>query len=353
MKSFLIKLSLFLIPFILIAFVNYQVDNAHIFSGESEYKSIANIISHEHNVANLYNFNEILLYKNLIKELNYNPDILIIGSSRSMEINNNMFPDKHIFNASISECSLKEIIAIYSLFEQNNIKPKSIIYNIDPFVFLNADRSNGFRCELIEEYNAIAGKIGIDSTDKSELLAISASEWKSKIKELFNPGYFYENIRYGSKEFYQTDEVFTNVNVLCKDGSIAYNEHYRQVTENEALNSAKLYLHGLDLDKKKIKIDKKKVAIFEKFVNYLQKQHQVTFFLSPLHPYVLKDFTAHQFNLAQIEKYITETANTKNIKIVGSFNPQNLGLTTKDFYDGNHTKRKGIEKIFKNNNHIN
>lgn len=348
MKPFLIKLLIFLLPFTFMAFANYKIDNAHIFSGEQEYKKIVDIIAHEHNVANLYNFNEILLYKNLIQNLNYHPDILVLGSSRSMEINDSMFPGKRIFNASISECSLNELIAMYSLCEQNKIEPETIIYDVDPFVFIDAERGNGFRSELIEDYNLIAEKIGLDSTDKAKLIAASISEGKNKIKELFNPGYFYENIRYGSKDFYQTDKAFTDVNILCKDGSIAYNKDYRNVSKNEALNSAKLYLHTLDLDEKRIKLDKNKNKIFEKFVAYLQKKHKVVFFLAPLHPFVVKDFSKHGLEIDEIEKYLIELAKNKGIVLIGSYNAKKLGLSTNDFYDGNHTKRKGIEKIFNN-----
>ena len=332
------------------AFVNYNIDNAHIFSGEKEYETIADIIAHEHNVANLYNFNEILLYKNLIQNLNYNPDILVLGSSRSMEINNSMFPRKHIFNASISECSLKELIAMYSLCEQNDLKPNTVIYDVDPFVFLNAERSNGFRSELIEDYNQIASKIGVDSIDKSKLLSTSISEEKNKIKELFNPGYFYENIRYGKKDFHQTDDVFTDVNVLCRDGSIADNKDYREVSDSQAFKDAQLYLHSLNLENVKIVIDKDKYRIFEKFIDYLQKKHNVIFFLAPLHPYVLKDFSKHGFEINQIEKYLIKIAESRNFEIVGSYKPQELGLDSRDFYDGNHTKREAVMGIFKNAN---
>jgi hypothetical protein len=347
MKQFIIKVSLFVLPVIIMAGVNYYIDNAYIFTEDKEYEVIADIVNHGHNVASLYNFNEFKLYENIIKRKHSSPDIVILGSSRSMEISSELFPNKSVFNASISESSIKEIAATYCLFEQNNIKPREIILNVDPLIFLSFERGNSFRYEFIKPYNIIAEEMHFTHDENNSKAESQTTKLKNKIKELFNPGYFYENLYYGRKDYYATDEKEIDVNVFCNDGSISYNENYRNITKKEAFYKAQKYLEMLSKMEGSDEYNKSNRKLFETFLDYIISEDiKVTFFLASYHPYTAEKLRDSKFKIFEIEKYLKRIAKRKKINIVGSYNPEVTNLSENDFYDGNHPKKQGIEKIF-------
>jgi len=348
MKHFLTKLFLFLIPFGVMAVVNYNLDNAYIFSGEKKYKQISKIISEGHNVANLYNFNEIELYKNLVKKLKKRPEILVLGSSRSMEISKKLFQNRNIFNESISESSLKEIIAAYGLFEKYQGVPEMVILNIDPHIMLNSETSNYFRSEFTETFNYMAGKLNTEPIKNNTIIKSKSQDFKNKLKELFNPGYFFENIYYGYKDFYQTDENSLDVNILCSDGSISYNKNYREISPEKSLVKAEDYIKRIRKTKAYQHFENENVRLFYKFINYLQKKTKIIFYLSPYHPIVAKELKRPVYKVYEMEKEVINLASKVKIPVFGNYDPDKLNINKKCFYDGNHAKRITVEEILQN-----
>ena len=50
-------------------------------------------------------------------------------------------------------------------------------------------------------------------------------------------------------------------------------------------------------------------------------------------------------NISNTDFLITALGNFHNLKILGSFFPEDLSLTDDDFYDGMHLKPSGFEKL--------
>ena len=46
--------------------------------------------------------------------------------------------------------------------------------------------------------------------------------------------------------------------------------------------------------------------------------------------------------------YIDEYAKKNNIPIIGSFNPEDLGLKNTDFYDAAHARKEVVDKLLQN-----
>jgi len=86
------------------------------------------------------------------------------------------------------------------------------------------------------------------------------------------------------------------------------------------------------------------------FIDYLQhKNIEVIFFISPYHPLVYNHFqNAKEYKIIiETEKFYTQLAKDKNIKIVGTYNPAKLGLSNSAFYDGPHCKYEALQSIWK------
>ncbi|MEJ0081062.1 MAG: hypothetical protein WDM78_08985 [Puia sp.] len=71
---------------------NYLVDPANIFTSKQYVAGIASILSLGHNVDNISNYNERLLQEQRVLKLTKTPDIMVLGSSRVMEIGSDFFP---------------------------------------------------------------------------------------------------------------------------------------------------------------------------------------------------------------------------------------------------------------------
>ena len=90
------------------------------------------------------------------------------------------------------------------------------------------------------------------------------------------------------------------------------------------------------------------IKMFELFVGYLkQKGIKITIWLIPYHPFVygyLEDSEKYHAVL-EAEEYFQKYAAKNKITLIGSYNPDKLGLGKEHFYDGHHIKFSGIEKI--------
>jgi hypothetical protein len=118
---------------LLIVFTNYFGDAANIFNRDHE-KEIARIVGEGNNV-NISNYEERLFQEELITNLDFSPDIVIIGSSRIMQLNKDIFPGSRIINNSVCGASLEDLIAIYQIYKENNKLPEQIFIGIDPWTF--------------------------------------------------------------------------------------------------------------------------------------------------------------------------------------------------------------------------
>ena len=135
MKKFIYKITLITLPIlILLLVVNYFGDAARLFDNDYE-KQMANIVASGKYVTNIDNYDERLFQKELIFNKNIQPNIVVIGSSTTMLINSDLFPDTLLFNNSVSGASIEDIVGIYQLYKTNNKLPRKIIIGIDPWMF--------------------------------------------------------------------------------------------------------------------------------------------------------------------------------------------------------------------------
>ena len=142
MRKILLKLSIIFIPFaIIIVTINYNVDPANIFSGDEYVDKIANIIASGNNADNILNCNERLLQKHFLqKQKEKNPDVVIMGSSRIMEISSNVYSNKTLLNIGVSHANINDLIALAGLMNELKIKPKEVVINVDPFLICKGDK---------------------------------------------------------------------------------------------------------------------------------------------------------------------------------------------------------------------
>lgn len=91
--------------------------------------------------------------------------------------------------------------------------------------------------------------------------------------------------------------------------------------------------------------------MFRAFISYLTNQRiQIIFYLPPYEPsgYRFVQSNINYQNINNIEHYYLSIANEYHIRVIGSYDPNKLQLTSNDFIDYIHVKGSTIEKIFNN-----
>ncbi len=346
MKKIIFETLKFVFPIcIMVISINYFGDAARLFDNDYE-KKMGDILSKGYNVTNIVNYDERLFQKEIILKKSIHPDLVIIGSSRTMLINSNMFPNYKVFNNSVSGASLQDIIGIYQLYKENHKFPKKIIIGIDPWLFKDDKNIDNERWQSIEEYyNSFHG------------IKIKKKPSFYKYKELYSISYFQSSYKLIPKIFLSeydptpSKKKYNHLDTKLIDGSLVYNEVYRNASELEIENKMKKYVIGEVYHIENMnEISKLKYEEFEKLIFDLKSNNvEVEFFLAPYAPLVYDVLQKKYKIVLKIEKKIHDFAKLQNIKLYGSFNPYTHGLDKSFFYDGMHCKESAILKILKSN----
>lgn len=340
MKKFIYKASLCtIVVLIVLVSVNYLGDAAKLFGSDYE-KGIAAILLNGENVTNISNYDERKLQKELIENLKKSPDIVILGSSRTMLINNEYFLDQFLLNNSVSGASIEDLISIYQIYKSKGIIPGKVIIGIDPWLF--NENNNQSRWKTLEnEYNKFLEK---DSFFKDNLY---------KYKQLISPSYFQSSIKQlGKKSDPQTTLIkYNRSNTKLTDGSLTYSKSYRESTISDINVGVQRYIQGNIYSIGNFKeLSPSIISKFELLIKDLKINNiQIIFFLAPYHPIVYDQIKRDYPKVLKTEEFIRSFARKKNIEILGSFSPNKIGVDENYFYDGMHSKEKGIKLILNSN----
>lgn len=359
MQKVVLKLILICFPvLILLISVNYSIDPANIFQSGQYEKDIAKLLCDSMNVTNIVNYDERLLQKFFIECTDQPPDILILGSSRGMLISSDFFENKNIKNNSVSGASIEDYLAIYHLYQRRKMKPKVVLFCLDPWI-LNDNNGQNRWMSLTDDYFLMYEKIGGNTFgDKKDKFLIKQKNSVKKYYELVSFSYFQESLSNlelkGRTIYYPTKNKVNDTFTKLTDGSICYNKKYREKSDIEIENEAKNYINSNPLYSlgNFTVLSKRNQEIFESFVKYLiGKNTKILFFLSPYHPAVYDFFSkSNQYKIVlETESYFEKIAMKYKIQIIGSFDPHKFKLINSDFYDGMHCKEAPIKKIFHEN----
>jgi hypothetical protein len=349
-KFFVQKIFIFFLPItIFLIFINYIEDPGNLYSPvEIE---IAKLLSKGYNVTGsaVSNLNERSLHRQIINLRESTPEIILLGSSRTMLIGKDNFKNKTFLNHSVSGASIEDLIAIFQLYKNKNKLPKKVIIGIDPWLF---NKNNGqIRWKTLRvEYDLYNKNI-------SKTTATFKNLNVNNYFELLSPSYFQASIKMlllkmrkgKDSEIKATEESLNDSLTRVIDGTISYDLKYRNASSLEILSLAKQYIEGDIYSLGQFDdISSNIVLRFESFIDDLKKNSiQVEFILMPYHPLVYSHMIVQQkySMVSKVEKYIKEYADIHYILTIGSYNPYLYKLNNNDFYDGMHLNSNGVRKV--------
>lgn len=351
MQRLFYKVLLFLpIPIIMVA-ISILRDPAHLFNSTTYLEGVVQGILEGKNVANLGNYDERIFRKMCTQSTEKVADVLALGSSRSSLINKDFFPNNTFFNNWVSGAVLEDILGMYKPYTEKKHFPSKVILSIDPWM-LNKNHGADRWLSLHDEYAFMRKKI-LNVENQQSVFQFKKLKFNLiKIKELLSIDYFRKALKNQNDTYYFTDKMVVNEFILLSDGSRRYRKQLRENTRQKREQLAKDFIakdayhlsnfHQLDIFYQQL---------LEKFIQYLKQQNiEVHLFLSPYQPIVWDHFakTEKYSMVSKTEKYLQSLAIKENVKVIGSYNPNNLQLNSEHFIDGMHLNRKGMSQVFNN-----
>ncbi len=334
-----------------IVVLNCWVDPGNLFfKNELLVKTCGKWLLEGHDVAITQNYDERMLQKYLIEHDTMNYDVLVIGSSRTMDIGRDLFSGYAVKNYSVSGASIEDDIALYFLYERLHGTPRKVVIGGDAWL-LNANNEQNRWRSLSKEYEYGKRKISgrenfrVEPNYERYLQLLSWAYLKESLMKVRKEGLI--NLSRGYNQADDKSAVASNANVICPDGAHIPSVD-SQTREVEPL--VRKYISGdiYSLERFSMLDDELKESVTE-FLSYLRMQNvEVVLYLTPYHPIVYSYFlhSERYHNVMETEVFFQKFSEKYGIKIIGSFDPMQCDLSDEDFLDGMHMRRAAVERVF-------
>lgn len=342
-RKFLIRLCQVTLPLgLLVTIVNYSIDPANIFSTNRYVKGIADILSAGHNVDNISNYDERLLQEQMIVQLKETADIVVLGSSRVMQVGADFFPGKKVINCGVSHANIRDVIAIVALLDSMKKTPPEILLNVDPGLV-----SDGYtnEWESLDVYYHFFAARYLNSRNSTH--PVIGFAWKKKLSTLFSVQYFQSAILFSgkgrSKNYTDVGHQLPALYGRMADGTVAYAYDYMHpdtaVTANDAAEKGKQTGIGA--------MDASQQQLLDLLADYCSsKGIRLQLCMLPYHPSFYNAVNQyHHQAFKNYNTYYTSFAERKKINITGSFDPLVYRISGSSFYDESHSSKESLKSI--------
>jgi len=327
-------LTLFFVIFSLLTFSYFQK------KGSDESK-LAQLLK-KNNIIFAQSFDERIFIKKRIIYENYNPQVLVIGSSRTMQLAENELKQKTL-NLSVSGATIEDQIAITEMALEK-FNPRTIYLAADPWLFNAVNGQKRWRSIKSEYFKTL---LNIDSWNKEKKFHFKQQKL---IKEEDEITYltFRESILeriYSSMNINSNFVLPTNIQniqykeLILRDGKRVYDSKYQNQKKQEEI----IRYSFMD----NYEFSAAQFNNYDNFLYYLKNYHKKEVIL------VLSPYYGPSFELTlkkipiylEIEKKFINLATKNKIKILGSYDPKLVNCRDNEFYDSMHPKDVCIKKL--------
>lgn len=325
-----------------VAIFNLYMDPANLFhltNRKTDEEKIAELLLDKQNIEIFSNIDDRLIQKYYFNHLREKKDILVLGSSRVLQIRHEFFPKGSFFNCGVSNGSLEDIIAIYQIIKEHDKLPNVMVIGVDPGM-VSKNRGNAWE-SLAEEYYRAMNDMKLETPDYYSGLKLK------KAQALISMSYLKESIKMIKNnriEYFKVTETDKSVNMIRKkDGSRSMDEKTRKKAYSDVETEILELLS--EKDKFSFDINDKQILIFESFIKEIKEKNiTIVFFLHPFHSYFYQSY----IGMDEVENYLLKYAEKNDIVVIGSYDPKKAGVMDTDFYDFLHLQKEGIDTMFRN-----
>jgi peptidoglycan/LPS O-acetylase OafA/YrhL len=338
LKSFINLMSCMTLFFIIFSFLTFDYFEKH-----GDGPKLAKLLSQNSAIFGS-SMDERVFIKNRINYENYNPQILVIGSSRIMQLGENEL-NKRTLNLSVSGASIEDHIAITEMALEK-FNPKTIYLGADPWLLNEYNNQKRWKSLKSEYYTAF---LNISSwTNEKKKINFNKKKIVNQENEIARTKLgenilekIYNTVNIKSNFILQKDiSNENNKTVILRDGKRIYDLKYKNQKKEPEIIRYSMYNY---------KFSTNQFQNYDYFLNYLKNYHNKEVILV-LSPYYLPSFqlTVNEIPAyLEIEKKFINLAIKHKIKIVGSYDPNSANCEINEFYDSMHPKDACMKKLIK------
>ena len=348
---------------IMVGVTNYLVDPGQIYSNKNFEAEVAHLMIEGHSITatSKYEYDERLLTQQYISHMTSKKQVAVIGSSRVMLIDSDFWGGRTFFNAWFPSAQLDDLVLAYGFFREKNMVPDTVLIGIDPWIFDSSQLQYlGGHKQFKEVYDRTVAHMG----RWSQGLQLNPIAWiPQQWQAIFSFSYFQDSIKYlrerkGSlKDMVKKGYVLTG-SKINKFFTIWYDGAYFPPLDGEISKDEVRKMIVSDSIEEPFRLDASNMERFEALVDLMIKDGvKVIFYLPPFHPTTFKIYNGEnpgfssryvKGNVDKIEKYCRSLAASRQISVVGSYDPRKLNMTEDRFYDSRHIRTsEDVRYIFK------
>lgn len=299
--------------------------------------------------------NEAVLRWSLAEQVESAPALALLGSSHGLQVSSDDLGRGTLLNFSMSGGMLSDHLVTSEILVRRNKAPKVWLVMTDPWFFNpDTDFQNWYaRPEEMARIEQALSDLG-----PTPLNPLFRRRVEYYLQTKHRPTYsvdpllhlFDRMVRKGFDNVVVPDHDF-QATLMLPDGSLQPASDKKQITSDE-VRAVALRQFASNRDGHRYgtysKVDDGLWKLFERWVQYLQKDGgRVIFILSPYHPAIYSNILKQpQNHLSEIEPRLRELARQNHIAVVGSYDPVKAGVEESDFYDGDHLREQGIQRLF-------
>jgi len=358
-KRFIIKLLLFLIPYlifyIVVIIINYKIDAYCIFSRAQVLERITDDLLSGKMIAGQPAFQFRPFQRLIIKKMKKIPSTIALGSSRTIQLRTSYLGlnQGRFFNHSLPIAVLNDFMAILGCYKRKGVFPKTIIIGVDPDIFSKGFGTNRRWRPIAFDYyyllNYIEGSISKLKLFY-ELIKIKVLKMNSLLlyrQAIANYKYF-KKVRKRGFDYKVVENTSIDDWVIAPDGSLHFPPSVRYQDDAITQKKCQSVLNNRIRKYRQISLHFK-----ERFITLidflLNNGTQIVFFLSPYHPLVYQEIKKKKepHFVIKIEKMVRSLAQQRKIPVFGSYDPSRFGFSSRDFFDGSHVHDYAVKEIFR------
>ena len=278
---------------------------------------------------------ERMFVKNRIIYENLKPKVLIIGSSRIMQLSNDDF-NKQILNLGVSGASIEDHIAI-TLMALEKFDADIILLASDPWLFNKYNNQLRWK-SISKEYKTSLKNIKFKSKDYNIIEKKNYREIHLFHELFLEKLYSFLNIRKLDLELKANQINNLTKDVILRDGKRVYaNNKFEE----------KIKARVIEYSMNKYQFSDEYYEIYKNFIEYLIDVHnkEVVLLLPPYHLPSYKLTIQEKPFYLDLEAKFKELSKETNIKIIGSYDASSIPCDDNEFYDYTHPKNSCMKKI--------
>jgi hypothetical protein len=324
MVSLISKLLAISIPLAAMVGVSVTIDPANLFH-EGPEREIAAMLLDGRPVAGLVDYDDRLVQRHYIAGLSARKDVVVLGSSRAMQIRAASFPGRSFFNHSVTGGVLDDYFVVAREYAARGLMPHLVIVGLDPW--------------LLSSY----------ANRPSE----SRTSPAAKLREAVSPSYFQAALRsfkaYGQRPAPREPSPDEAGGTTMADGSRVYPKRIRERTTAAVHAEAVRTAAGFDDRLRDFHVlDESLVGRLETFVDFLRARGTgVQFVLVPYHRVMLERYraSADYRMVFAAEQRFRDLAARLRVGIRGAYDPAACGCDDSEFMDAGHPRETCVMKI--------